>query len=68
MVVVEDEIKRARKGVHLVDEGSRQCLDSRGLRRAKRGQNTLPDALIDGPQRSHQVGEEAHRVIVAFVQ
>ena len=70
VVVVEDEVKLAREGGHLVDERRYQRLDPRRLGRAQRGQDALPEPLLlDGPpERGDEVREKASRIVVSLVQ
>src|SRR5918994_517986 len=68
MVVIEDEVKLALQSGHLVEESCGQCLDLWRLGRAQRGQDALPESLLYGPQRGHQVGEETYGIVVVLVQ
>ena len=68
VVVVEDEVELARRCGNLVEEGPRQSFDARELGRAQRGQDDLPEPLIEGSQRGDEVGQELDRVIVSSVQ
>jgi hypothetical protein len=68
VVVVEDEVELARRCGNLVEEDPRQGFDARGLGRAQRGQDDLPEPLIEGSQRGDEVRQEPDRVIVSSVQ
>ena len=46
VVVVEDEVELARRFGNLVEECPRQGFDARGLGRAQRGQDNLPEPLL----------------------
>jgi hypothetical protein len=68
VVVLEDKDQLCRQLNNLIEEGGHQRFDRR-LRRGQRGENTLPDLLLDDAlERGHQVGEKARRVVVALIE
>src|SRR5215204_3081204 len=68
MVVIENYGQVVREVGELVDKGACQPFNGRRSWRTQRGENTLPDLLLDSLERGHQVGEKACRVVVCFVE
>ena len=68
MLVIEDETKVARDKGNLVNQGRNSRLNWWWLGRVEEGQRGLPDSGIDRLKRSDEVGEEARRVVVVFLQ
>src|SRR6266849_657543 len=68
MVVVKDKQTRCCPGGHGIDQRGQDRLDREYLRRAQMSQSLLADPLVRGIQCCKEVGPEAYRVIVTFIE
>ena len=68
MVVVEDEDDTVRESRDLVEQGRQHRFGGWRLGRLEHAQHPLPNIRRDRPQSGDEVGQEARRIAVPFVQ